>query len=51
MYHILPFTYKQAKRLGVQVFKSNNPKKKIEVFDKNGIFITYAGGAGYKDFP
>jgi len=41
---------KQAKRLGVQVLPSDNPKKKIEVYDKNGIFITYAGGTGYKDF-
>lgn len=30
---------------------SDNPKNKIEVYDKNGIFITYAWGAGYKDFP
>jgi hypothetical protein len=51
MYHILPYTYKQAKRLGVQVFPSDNPKKKIEVYDKNGIFITYAGGASYSDYP
>jgi hypothetical protein len=33
------------------VLPSDNPKNKLEVYDKNGIFITYAGGAGYKDFP
>jgi hypothetical protein len=51
LYKITDYTKKQAKRLGVQVFPSDNPKKKIEVYDKNGLFITYAGGAGYKDFP
>jgi len=51
LYHITDYTKQQAKRLGVQVFPSDNPKKKIEVYDKNGLFITYAGGAGYKDFP
>lgn len=51
LYKITDYTKKQAKRLGVQVFPSDNPKKKIEVYDKNGIFITNIGGAGYKDFP
>ena len=50
-YNITAYTKKQAKRLGVQVFPSDNPKKKIEVYDKHGVFITYAGGAGYKDYP
>jgi hypothetical protein len=51
LYHITDYTKKQAKRLGVQVFPSDNPKKKIEVYDKNGSFITYAGASGYKDYP
>jgi len=51
LYHIADYTKKQAKRLGVQVFPSDNPKKKLEVYDKNGLFITYAGGKGYKDYP
>jgi hypothetical protein len=51
MYHILPYTYKQAKRLGVKIFPSDNPKYKLEVYDKNGLFITYCGGYGYKDYP
>lgn len=51
LYQITPYTKKQAKRLGVQIFPSDNPKKKIEVYDKNGLFITYVGASGYKDFP
>jgi len=51
LYHITDYTKNQAKRLGVQVFPSDNPKKKIKVYDKNGSFITYAGASGYKDYP
>jgi hypothetical protein len=50
-YKILPYTYHQAKILGVQVFPSDNPKYKIEVYDKNGVFLTYIGASGYKDYP
>ena len=50
-YNILPYTYKQAKRLGVKVFPSDNPKFKLEVYDWNGEFITYCGANGYKDYP
>jgi hypothetical protein len=51
MYHILPYTYDRAKHIGVQIFPSDNRKYKLEVYDKNGIFITYCGAYGYKDFP
>ena len=51
MYDILPYTYEKAKRIGVQIYPSDNPKYKLEIYDKNGIFITYCGGAGYRDFP
>ena len=50
-YNILSHTYKQAKRLGVQVFPSDKPKYKIKVYDTDGFFITYAGASGYSDFP
>lgn len=50
-YNILPYTYKQAKRLGVDVFPSDNLKYKIEVYDKDGIFITYAGANSFSDYP
>ena len=51
MYHILPYSYEKAKHLGVQIFPSDNPKYKIEVYDKRGLFICYIGASGYKDFP
>ena len=51
MYHILPYTYDRAKHLGVQIFPSENPKYKIEVYDANGLFITYCGAYGFSDFP
>ena len=51
VYDIKPLTYKRAKKLGVKIFPSDNPKKKIEVYDWNGIFITYIGDPKYKDFP
>jgi len=50
-YKIKPYTYRRAKQLGVQVFPSVNPKYKIEVYDKNGFFITNIGASGYKDYP
>ena len=50
-YNILSHTYKQAARLGVQVFPSDKPKYKIKVYDADGLFITYAGASGYSDFP
>ena len=39
MYEIKDRTYKIAKKLGVKIFPSDNPKKKIDVYDYNGIFI------------
>jgi hypothetical protein len=50
VYKILKGTYKRAKELGVKIFPSDNPKKKIEVYDWNGVFITYIGDAKYLDF-
>lgn len=38
-----------AKKLGVEVKKSINPKKKIDVF-KNGKKIASIGATGYKDY-
>lgn len=51
LYKITDYTKKQAKRLGVQVFPSDNPKKKIEVYDKNGLFMFYGGDSSYSDYP
>jgi len=49
-YIILPYTYKKAKALGVDIVVSTNPKKKIDVF-KDGKKICSIGGAGYNDYP
>ena len=49
-YVITPYTYKQAKKLGVKVFPSDNLKYKLEVYDKDGLFITYCGSNGYLDY-
>ena len=51
MYRIKPYSYNQAKLLGVQIFPSDNPKKKIEVYDKSGKFLFYIGDPKYSDYP
>jgi hypothetical protein len=51
MYHILPYTYSQADRIGVTIFPSDNPKYKLEIYDKDGVFLHYVGAAGYYDYP
>lgn len=50
MYKITPYSYKQAKKLGVTIKNSTNPKKKIDVF-KNGKKLCSVGGIGYNDYP
>lgn len=51
MYDILPYTYSKADRIGVKIFPSDNPKYKLEIYDKDGVFICYVGAAGYYDYP
>ena len=50
MYTITPYTYKQAKRLGVTVKPSTNKTKKIDVY-KQGEKIASVGANGMNDFP
>jgi hypothetical protein len=50
MYHITDYTYKQAKKLGVEIKPSKNKKKKIDVL-KNAKKISSVGAIGYKDYP
>ena len=50
MYSILPYTEKQAKKIGVIVKPSTNPKKKIDVF-KGGEKVASIGAIGFSDFP
>lgn len=49
-YKIQPHTFDQAKRLGVTVKNSSNPKKKIDVF-KEGKKVASVGAIGYGDYP
>jgi hypothetical protein len=50
MYQITEYTRTQAKKLGVEVKHSTNPKKKIDVF-KKGEKIASVGATGYGDYP
>lgn len=49
-YKILPYSYTQAKRLGVEIKPSTNILKKIDVF-KNGVKVARIGARGMKDYP
>jgi hypothetical protein len=50
MYNISDYSYKQAKKLGVNIKPSSNSKKKIDVY-KDGLKIASIGAIGYKDYP
>ena len=50
MYQILPYTKQQAKKIGVIVRPSTNPKKKVDVF-KEGDKVASIGAIDFKDFP
>ena len=50
MYKIKKYTYKKAKKLGLEVKPSTNKTKKIDVY-KNGKKIAAVGAAGMNDFP
>lgn len=51
MYKILPYTAAQARRLNVMIRPSSRKDKKIDVFDKEGYYITSVGARGYLDYP
>lgn len=50
-YNITNYSKQQADKLGVVISQSSNPKKKLDVFDKKGNFITNIGDNNYKDYP
>ena len=50
MYSIKQYTREQAKKLGVEVKPSTNPKNKIGVF-KNDSKVASVGAMGYYDYP
>lgn len=49
-YKILPYSFKQAEKLGVKIKPSTKKDKKIDVF-KNNKLVTSVGQVGYKDYP
>jgi len=50
MYHITDYTKQKARELGVEVYPSKNPKKKIDVY-KSGRRCGSIGQIGAKDYP
>ncbi len=50
MYKITDYSFKQAKKLNVDIKPSTNKNKKIDVF-KNNKKIASIGAKGYLDFP
>jgi hypothetical protein len=51
LYEIKKYSYDQAKKLGVKIKPSSNPKKKIDVFDKDNNKIASIGDIRYNDYP
>lgn len=51
MYKISDKTYKIAEEMGLEIFPSSNPDKKLEVYDKKtGNFLFYVGDSSYMDY-
>ena len=50
MYSILPYTKRQAKRIGVTVKPSSNPEKKLDVFE-DGDKVASIGDINFSDYP
>lgn len=51
-YRIKKYSFDRAKELGVKIEVSENPKKKIDVFDpKDGKKLASIGAAGMMDYP
>ena len=50
MYEIQPYTFRQAKKLGVQVKPSKRSNYKIDVFTKQGEYLFSGGDRRYGDF-
>jgi len=50
-YKIKPYSYEQAKKIGVIIKPSPNPKYKIDIYTKDKQYITSIGAKGYSDYP
>jgi len=51
MYKITEYTKDKAKQLNVIVKPSQNPNKKIDVFNLKGDKLASVGAVGYMDYP
>ena len=51
MYKISAISFQNAKEIGVVIKPSKKKNKKIDVFDKNGVFKNTIGNLKYKDYP
>lgn len=49
-YTITKYTKKKAEEMGVQVFPSDNPKYKIDVYNNRGLYMFSGGARGYDDY-
>lgn len=50
MYHIYPEQEKIAKKMKLVIYPSDNPKKKLDVYDKHGLFLKSIGDSQYNDY-
>lgn len=50
-YLITQYTKNKAKKLNVIVKPSKRKNKKLDVFDKNGYYLTSVGAKSYLDYP
>ena len=50
MYKISKYSYMKAESLGVKIKPSNNPKKKIDIYDYHNNFICSIGSYGMGDY-
>lgn len=50
-YEIKPRTKFMAKKLGVVIKPSTRKNKKIDIYDKQGKYITSVGSIAYGDYP
>jgi len=49
MYSIQPYSKNQARKIGVMIKPSTNPKKKLDVFD-DGKKVASIGAIGFSDY-
>lgn len=50
-YRIKSYSYRQARKLGVDIKPSTVQGKKIDVFNKKGDKLASIGAIGYADYP